>query len=277
MLRRALRPTLAVLASAAMLVGVTSTQQVAQADPTYGPPYEFYTELMGDGAGLDGNGVIPLKNQAMITRTEHGYLYRSGQQDGHLVVTHVTGGLRFVDTGTARFKSLAVACKPRQVRIGVAAVCTMPVGVSASQPLLLEVWPRAGDDVTDGSTLSATVAMAVLADAGNDVTRVGAGPDFVNGAQDRDLVFGGAGNDWLRGGAGNDAVRGGAGADYLVGTDGRDTLFGGAGDDKLTGGDLDDKLYTGSGRDIAQCGAGTDYAKVDGSDKDRDCETLDRR
>lgn len=236
MLRRVLQPTLTVLASAAMVVGVAGTQQAAQADAAYGPPYRFYTELMGDGGGLDGTGVIPLKNQAMISRTKHGYRYRSGQQDGHLVVTRVNGGLRFVDTGTARFKSLARACKPRRVRVGVAAVCRMPAEVSLSRPLLLEVWPRQGDDVTNGSTLPGTVAMAVLADAGNDVVRLGAGRDFVNGAQGRDRIFGGAGNDWLRGGAENDVVRGGAGADYLVGGDGRDRLFGGAGDDKLAGG-----------------------------------------
>jgi hypothetical protein len=275
--RRSLRPALAVLAGTALLVGATGTQQGAQADLRYGPPYEFHTELMGDGAGLDGNGVIPLKNQAMITRTEHGYLYRAGQQDGHLVVTRVPGGLRFADTGTARFRSLARACKPRRVRTGVAAVCTMPAGVTRSEPLLLEVWPRDGDDVTDGSRLPATIAMAVLADAGKDVTRTGAGDDFINSAQERDRASGGAGNDWIRGGAGNDALHGGAGADYMVGTDGRDRLVGGSGDDRLAGGDARDWLYAGSGRDIAQCGAGTDYAQVDALDKDRDCETVDRR
>lgn len=272
MLRRALLPLLTVLASAALVVGVAGTEQAAQAGPSYGPPYDYPTELMGDGGD-----VIPLKNQAMISRTKHGYRYRSGQQDGHLVVTRVEGGVRFADTGTARFKSLARACKPQRARTGVAAVCRMPAGVSRSQPLLVEVWPRLGDDVTDGSSLPATVAMAVLADAGNDVTRLGAGPDFVNSAQGRDRVFGGGGNDWLRGGAGNDVVRGGAGADYLVGTDGRDRLFGGAGDDKLAGGDASDRLYTGTGRDVASCGAGTDYAKVDGADKVRSCESVARR
>lgn len=279
MLRRALRslrPTFAVLAGAALVVGASGTQPVAEAATSYGPPYSFYTELMGDGAGLDGTGVIPLKNKAMISRTKHGYRYRSGQQNGHLTVTRVTGGLRFRDTGTASWRSLAKACKPQRVKTGVAAVCRMPAGVTVRQPLLLEVWPRLGHDYTDGSSLPATISMAVLADAGNDVTKVGAGRDFVNGAQGRDVIYGGAGNDWVRGGRENDVIRGGAGADYLVGQAGRDRLMGGAGDDKLYGSDAGDWLYGGTGRDLSNCGGGGDYAKADGADRLRACETVRR-
>jgi Ca2+-binding RTX toxin-like protein len=271
----------ALLAGAALVVGVGGTQYltpyVALAGVTYGPPYDFPTELMGDGGGLDGTGVIPLKNQAMISLTDHGYRYRSGQQDGHLVVTLTDEGLHLADTGTASFRSLDDGCRPLDVATGVAAVCTMPEGVTESAPLLLEVWPRLGDDHTDGSSLPATVAMAVLADAGDDVVRLGAGPDFVNGAQDRDRIYGGSGNDWLRGGAGNDAVHGGAGADRMVSTDGRDTLFGGDGDDLMYGGGAQDKLYAGPGTDLTNCGPGGDYARVDRADRTRACETVDRR
>src|SRR3954451_21864609 len=42
--------------------------------------------------------VIPLKNAAIIDRTNSGYRYQAGQQDSHLVITRVSGGLRFVDT-----------------------------------------------------------------------------------------------------------------------------------------------------------------------------------
>ena len=275
MLRRAL------LAGAALVVGVGGTQYlspyVAQAGVTYGPPYDFPTELMGDGGGLDGTGVIPLKNQAMISRTEHGYRYRSGQQDGRLVVTLTEEGLHLADTGTASFRSLDDGCRPVEVSLGVSAVCTVPEGVTETAPLLLEVWPRLGNDHTDGSTLPATVAMAVLADAGDDVVRLGAGPDFVNGAQDRDRIQGGAGNDWLRGGAGNDVVRGGSGDDLLVSTDGRDTLYGGDGDDRLYGGGAQDELYAGRGTDLANCGPGGDFARVDRADRTRSCERVDRR
>ena len=72
---------------------------------TAGPPYDYATELMGSGYTL-----IPLPDQAMITRTEHGYLFRAGQQDTHLVVTLTDEGLLFEDTGTARFKRIARAC-----------------------------------------------------------------------------------------------------------------------------------------------------------------------
>lgn len=265
------------LVSAALALGIGGTPYAAQAETTYGPPYDFPTELMGEGEGPDGTGVIPLKNKAMIDRTEHGYRYRSGQQDGHLVVTLTAEGLHFADSGTASFRSLGDGCSPRKASVGVAAVCAMPEGVTESQPLLLEIWPRLGNDYTDGSTLPATVAMAVLADAGNDVVRLGAGPDFANGAQDRDRIFGGGGNDWLRGGAGNDAVRGGAGADHIVSTDGSDTLFGGAGDDKLYGGGSQDRLYAGLGTDIVNCGPGGDYARVDRADRTRSCERVSRR
>ncbi len=271
MLRRTL------LVSAALALGVAGTPYVAQAETTYGPPYDFPTELMGDGGGLDGTGVIPLKNRAMIDRTEHGYRYRSGQQDGHLVVTLTAEGLYFVDSGTASFRSLGAGCSPRATSVGVAAVCTMPQGVTESEPLLLEVWPRLGNDYTDGSSLPATVAMAVLADAGNDVVRLGAGPDFANGAQDQDRIHGGDGNDWLRGGAGHDYVHGMSGADLLVSADGRDTLFGGDGDDRLYGGGAQDRLYAGPGADLVNCGPGGDYAWVDRADRTRSCESVSRR
>ena len=62
---------------------------------TAGPPYDYATELMGGGS------LISLPDQAMITRTEHGYLFRAGQQDSHLVVTVTDEGLRFEDTGTS--------------------------------------------------------------------------------------------------------------------------------------------------------------------------------
>lgn len=275
--RRPLRALLALLAGAALIVGSAGTAQVAQAAPTYGPPYDFQTELMGDGAGLSGNGVIPLKNQAMITRHKNGYRYRAGQQDGHLVITRVKAGLRFVDKGTRRWRSLAGACKRQRVKVGIAAVCTMPPGFSKERPLLLEVWPRDGDDVTDGRTLPATIAMAVLADTGRDVTRTGAGPDFINSAQHRDRAYGGAGNDWIRGGADNDTLHGGPGHDYLVSTHGRDRLFGGRGDDKLRGGDSADRLYAGPGRDDVGCGNGIDFAKVDDDDRHNACEQVARR
>jgi serralysin len=272
-LRRTLRPALAVLAAAAVVTTTVGTAAgVADAaESPAGPSYDFTTELMGQFR------FIPLKDVAMLTRTEHGYRFRTGQQDSHLVITQVQGGLRFVDTGTKSFKRLGRACRPEKVRVGVAAVCRMPATVSTSRPLLVEVWPRLGDDFTDGSTLPATVALAVLGDEGHDVARLGAGPDFFNGHSGRDRVSGGAGNDWIRAGSGNDTVWGGPGDDKIVGMEGHDVLLGGEGDDRVGGLEGDDRLWGGAGADFILCGTGRDSAKVDDSDRLLgDCELTER-
>ncbi|HSJ19373.1 MAG TPA: calcium-binding protein [Nocardioidaceae bacterium] len=270
MFRRNARRALAVLVGSAVIAGTAGGQLVAQGEMRAGPPYDFTTEIMT-------KDVIPLKDAAMIQRSLHGYVYLTGQQDNHLVVTPVEGGLRFADTGTKQWKGLPRACRKKAPRTGIAAVCRIPSGVSERQPLLLEVWPRLGDDYVDGSRLPATVAMSVLGDAGNDVARLGAGPDFFNGAFGNDRVWGGAGNDWLRTGEGNDRIRGGPGNDELVGVDGRDIIYGGAGEDRIVGLDGDDKLFSGPGRDLVLCGAGIDSARVDEGDTVRDCEHVERR
>ena len=133
---------------------------------TAGPPYDYATELMGSYA------LLPLPDQAALTKTEHGYLFRAGQQDSRLEVTLTDDGIRFVDTGTARFKKLVRACDEEDVPVGVAAVCPVPDDVSTAAPLLVEFWPRLGDDYLDASTLPDTVAMTMLSDAGDDIARL---------------------------------------------------------------------------------------------------------
>lgn len=236
---------------------------------TAGPPYDYDTALMGDYS------LIPLPDQAMITRTEHGYRFRAGQQDSDLVVTLTDAGLLFVDTGTERFKRLSRRCREKAVDVGVAAVCRVPDWVSVDQPLLLEVWPRLGDDRFDASTLSEAFAMTMLSDAGHDVARFGAGPDFFNGFTGRDRVWGGGGNDWIRTGDHADVVWGGGGDDQLVGTDGRDRFYGEDGDDLLGGGTGDDLLDGGPGADLLRCEAGVDTVVTDLLDRLRGCEILD--
>jgi hypothetical protein len=234
-----------------------------------GPPYEFTTAL------IDGRQVgKPLTGVAVIDRTEHGYVYRAGSQDNHLVVTRVKGGLRFADSGTPRFKGLAPQCRKARARRGVAAVCAVPAGISTRQPLLLEVWPRIGDDFLDSSRLSADFSVTMLGDLGDDEARFGAGSDFFNGHTGRDRVSGGGGDDWIRTGDDADVVWGGPGNDYLVGMLGNDRIWGEAGDDWLVGMDGDDRLVPGAGRDRAVCGTGTDAASVDDKDVHRDCELV---
>lgn len=267
-MRRSVRTAVGVLLGALMSAGAALTPTAAAENPTAGPPYEFATEIMH-------NRVIPLRQQAMITRTEHGYRYRAGGQDSRLVIKPVSGGLRFHDRGTAKFKRVARGlCQRKRVKVGVAAVCKWPSGVSSSSPLLLEVWPRLGNDYVDASQLPVEVAMAVLGDAGNDTVRLGAGPDFFNGASGRDKAWGGAGNDWIRAGSDDDDVWGDAGNDYIVAMGGSDRVDGGDGDDDIWGSEGDDQIYAGLGEDSVGCGDGVDYAEIDGSDRARQCETV---
>ncbi|MEJ7743256.1 MAG: hypothetical protein WKF73_12305 [Nocardioidaceae bacterium] len=195
-----LRHILLVLAAMILPLGVLSLAQSVSASlspaQSVGPSVLFPAETVGPSWPYEKvlNGqhpVIPLKNQAMITRTEHGYLYRAGQQDSHFVITRVESGLRFRDSGTWEWKSIPDGCRREQVAVGVAAVCPVPSSIGLSNPMLLEVWPRLGDDFVDGSTLPGPFQMAVLADAGRDVVLLGAGHDFVNGAMDNDVVRGG--------------------------------------------------------------------------------------
>lgn len=234
-----------------------------------GPPYEYTTELMG------GDGyVIPLKDKAMLTRTPLGYLYRAGQQDGHLVISLVNGKLRFADRGTATLVELPGACQRSSVKVGIAAVCKVPSTITDALPLLVEVWPRLGDDFTDGSTLPANIAMTVLSDEGNDVALLGAGPDFFNGHKGHDRVVGGDGNDWIRGGLGDDTIYAGPGNDQIIGMEGDDFLRGGSGNDRLGGMENNDQLEGGAGADVLLCGDGADRAAADASDKVFDCESV---
>jgi hypothetical protein len=270
MLGRTLRRTLVLLAGTALAAGAVGAPVAAQASEP-GPSWP-YTKILNGQYKL-----IPLKDAAMITRTKHGYLYRAGQQDSRLVITRVDGGLRYHDRGTKKFRSLPDSCRRQRVQVGVAAVCNVPSGIKVSNPMLLEVWPRLGDDFVDGSTLAAPFQMAVLADAGRDVVFLGAGNDFVNGAFQRDVVRGGPGNDWIRTGDGDDDVEGGSGNDRLIGSDGRDTVRGGYGKDRVDGGFGNDRLYAAdSSRDVVACGAGVDRARVDRTDKLNDCESVTR-
>jgi Ca2+-binding RTX toxin-like protein len=206
-----------------------------------GPPYRFTTVLDGQFK------VTPLKNAAMIRKSNHGLTWYSGQQNGKLTVTKNGNSLRFHDRTAHRFQELAGACHEVAANKGVAAVCRIG-NYTTSRPMLLEIWPRLGHDYTDGRTLPATIAMSVLGDDGNDVALLGAGTDFFNGAKGHDRVRGGAGNDWLRTGHHDDRIRGGSGSDYLMGVAGNDWIRGGAGDDHIGGGPGSDNVHGGSGR-----------------------------
>ncbi len=226
-----------------------------------GPPYNYKTEIMT-------NDVLPLRKAAKITRTRHGYLYRAGGQDTHLVLTRRNGRLRFIDTGTPELKRLPDACRRVQVRGGIGAACRIHGGPTTRRPLLVEVWPRLGHDFVDSSTLPATFALTMLGDEGRDVARFGAGPDYFNGHTQHDRVSGGAGRDWIRAGRHDDTVKGGPGADDLIGMGDRDALYGGDGDDRMAGMEGADRLWGDAGGDRLLCGEGQDWAQINEDEGD---------
>ena len=297
MLRRSVRPSLALIAVAALTAagaaangnesdsrgdavakaaatdGIVAKDGQPEPGANAGPPYTFITELMGEPGTA-----IPLKNIGMLTRTKLGYRFRTGQQDSNTTVTLVSGGIRFEDTGTQKLTKVSSSCTKKKVKVGVAAVCRIPDGISERLPLLIEIWPRLGDDYTDTSSLPATYAVTVLGDKGNDTAKFGAGPDFFNGYLGRDRVWGGGGNDWVRAGIGNDLVVAGSGNDDIVAVEGRDKIHGGSGNDRLWAGDGDDRLWSGDGNDFVLCGNGTDRARAKPSDRVlRDCEAVAQR
>ncbi len=252
---------LAFVAGVAVATVATATTAVSQADPP--------TELLGDGGTP-----IPLKNAAMILKTTDGLRYIAGQQDSNLTITEVDGKLLYVDTGTRELRSIPALCIEQPATKGIAVLCRIPAKFVDADEMFLEVWPRLGDDVIDGSTLPAKFRMWVLADAGADVVHTGAGNDFINGAQNNDRVWSGDGDDWIRTGIGNDRLWGGPGHDRLVGLDGNDSLHGEDGNDLVEGGNGSDLLYTNAGEDVAKCGAGNDTARVDGDDQAKQCESV---
>ena len=274
MLRRTVGAALPILVAAA-ISAVPVQSAGASEDPAgtnSGPPYTYTTKLVGQF------GFLPLRNKGQLTRTDHGYRFRTGNQRDHLVVSRVDGKLRFVDTGNVdSWRKLSPVCHRQRVRVGIAAVCPVPSTITVRRPLLIELWPRGGDDFTDTSTLPATFATTVLSDFGDDVSHFGAGPDFFNGFLGRDKVWGGAGNDWVRTGDAHDVVLGGPGNDDIVAGDGPDRARGGDGDDRLWGGSGNDRLFGDAGADLVSCSEGSDQAQVDGGDRGyQDCESVDQ-
>ena len=268
----------AATALAAGVVGTSTTAQAAYEDATMelprktspyagvGPHRPYVQQILI-------GGVVPLKNEALLNRTTHGYLFRAGQQDSNLTMTHTDGRLRFVDTGTESWKWLPKACTQLDVPQGVGASCAIGIKFTDAGPMLVEVWPRLGNDVVDSTALPALFDVSFLGDRGDDVAYLGAGNDFFNGAQDADRGYGGDGRDWIRTGLADDVIDGGADGDYLVGVDGHDTIYGGSGDDRLYGIDGDDKLFAGDGNDHVSCGNGADEATLKSTDKAVACET----
>ena len=229
------RTRIAVAAATTLLttlpvVALTASSASAGQPAGYGPSDPFDNALMGDTGTPE-----PMKNLARIDRDQYGYMLTGGQQNSHLTITLVDGGknLRFVDTGTQRWKYLAPDCTAQGVPTGVAAVCKVPDSTSPSDPTLLVFHPRIGNDFIDGRTLPATFEMAVLCDEGNDTVFAGQGNDFVNGAQDVDHIHGGAGKDWIRGGTMDDKIWGDDDNDYIVGQLGNDFIDGGAGVNRI--------------------------------------------
>jgi hypothetical protein len=239
MFRRNARVAAVVTALITVATGVVVTaggvSSSAATKPNAGPDScAFITELINRDPNLS------MKDAARVYKTTCGYRVRSGQQNSHLVIKQVGNKLRFVDRNTHRIDLLPAVCNRIKGVRGIGFECPIGSGYGVNNRMLIEVWPRLGNDFVDGSSLSAMFSMSVLGDAGNDTALMGDGPDFFNGAFNRDRVVAGGGNDWIRSGDGHDRVRSGAGADFVTS---------GGGDDFVEGGDGPDQLYCGPGRD----------------------------
>jgi hypothetical protein len=188
----------------ALVAGLTLGVSSATADH---PPL-----MLGPGDA----GVSDMGGSAIIRYSKFGPVYISGKHDQHLTVKWVQSrhSIRFRDTRTGRFKSLPDRCQRERVKTGISAVCKVPPRFN-SQRMYIQVWPRLGNDYTNGSTLPSRFRLWALVDAGNDVVYGGDGADFVNGAKGNDRIYGGGGHDWLRGGPGADSIIGGGGSDRI--------------------------------------------------------------
>jgi Ca2+-binding RTX toxin-like protein len=111
-------------------------------------------------------------------------------------------------------------------------------------------------------------------------------PDSLDGTAAADLIFGLGGDDLIRGRGGDDCLIGSAGNDRLLGGRGYDRLTGGPGADELVGGPGVNRYDAGSGNDVVDaangraelvsCGSGRDRARVDRTDRVRNCERVTR-
>ncbi len=126
-----------------------------------------------------------------------------------------------------------------------------------------------------------------LRSGGCAVVRLGTGSsDILNGTGAAELAFGLGGNDLIRGRGDDDCIIGGSGNDRLLGGPGHDRLTGGTGADSLVGGSGVNRYDAGAGNDVVDaangraelvsCGSGHDRARVDRSDRVRNCERVIR-
>jgi len=264
---RSHRPVTAVLAIAIAAAVVATTQLTATAAA---PAAKSATVT----AATDVGSLARFERWATITKIKNGYYYDAGQQDTNLVITRVAAGIRYADTRTDVIRSKPDSCRKKPAQVGSVVVCRVPNSVSARNPMTVKVFTRLGGDYINTTALPAAFELYMLADAGRDVVRAGAGDDFINGAQQRDRVWGGAGNDWIRTGLSNDYISGGPGRDRLVGVDGEDTIHGGNGNDRIGGGPGRDRLNAKAGKDHVLCGTGRDRVRADRSDTFHQCESV---
>jgi Ca2+-binding RTX toxin-like protein len=111
--------------------------------------------------------------------------------------------------------------------------------------------------------------------------------ETLSGTAAPDLIFGLGGNDLIRGRGDDDCLIGASGKDRLLGGPGHDRLTGGTGADTLVGGPGVNRYDAGAGNDVVSarngraelvsCGSGRDRARVDRSDRVRNCERVERR
>lgn len=85
----------------------------------------------------DGSRAVSFQRWATITKIPGGYYYDAGQQDSTLVITRVSGGVRFHDTHTDVIRSKPDSCRKKNADRGVAdtAVEGVPPGIRQAEEL----------------------------------------------------------------------------------------------------------------------------------------------
>ncbi|WP_372621547.1 hypothetical protein [Falsiroseomonas sp.] len=180
--------------------------------------------------------------------------------DGGVVSQAMSSAIR----GIEQIQAAAGSALPLALNIGA--------GLTTSGAALT-VLGTAGDDTLNGT--HATIALALIGEAGNDRLTGGAFADTLAGGADNDILRGLAGNDVLDGGDGHDRLLGDAGNDLLIGGAGNDTLLGGAGADTIDLGSGIDRTDGGIGNDRYRALAGDLTSSDLIADEDGAADTLE--
>ena len=133
--------------------------------PGTGPFRPYVQEIMI-------GGVVPLKDEALLNRTKQGYIYRAGQQNSDITITQVDGRRHLRRQGHPVVEVDGAGMHRIDVPRVCGASCVVAPKFTEAAPMLVEVWPRLGDDTSTPprcrhSSTSRSSATAVTTPSGS--------------------------------------------------------------------------------------------------------------